>query len=565
MGLSQRGRTRRVTAKAGGFGARTGRFIDRIEALDGELNAVPVRDFARAREAARQADAALARGERLPLLGVPVTIKESYNVAGLSTTWGIPAAKDFIPPEDALAVSRLKAAGAIVLGKTNVPLGLGDGQSYNDIYGTTNNPWDRTRSPGGSSGGSSAALAAGFGPLSLGSDIGGSLRVPAHFCGVCAHKPTFDLVPFRGHTPPGVPAWAGTNLAVLGPMARSVDDLVPALDIIAGPDEAADGRAYRLNLPPARGEKLSDFRVLVIAEHPLLPTSAAVGASLDRLSKHLAAGRRRRQTRGAAPSRSRGFRTALCQAPERLPVGGDAGRPISVRSAAEKIPAADQSLVAELMRGALLSAREWFRADFARQGAATAMARPVPELRRRRLPAGRDARLSPRPLGASRRPQDRRRRQGIPLSPPTGLGRSRDDLRPAGDCRSRRCRGRSAGWRADHRPRIRRPDAARLRPVRRARIRRVRRPAGLRLGPELSRETRSAAVGRRADAGPGDRNAERYEDLQRAADFCTNGNVCKQVVLARSPGRITGICAKGTAGVDVKRRIGACSVQGVGA
>jgi amidase len=117
---------------------------------------VPVRDFARAREAAREADAALARGERRPLLGVPVTIKESYNVAGLPTTWGIPAAKDFIPREDALAVSRLKAAGAIVLGKTNVPRGLGDWQSYNDIYGTTNNPWDRTRSLGGSSGGSSA-------------------------------------------------------------------------------------------------------------------------------------------------------------------------------------------------------------------------------------------------------------------------------------------------------------------------------------------------------------------------------------------------------------------------
>ena len=169
-----------------------------------------------------------------------------------------PRSRTSSPPEDALAVSRLKAAGAIVLGKTNVPLGLGDAQSYNDIYGTTNNPWDRTRSPGGSSGGSSAALAAGFGPLSLGSDIGGSLRVPAHFCGVCAHKPTFDLVPSRGHTPPGLPAWAGrTYLAVVGPMARSVDDLVLALDIIAGPDEAADGRAYRLNLPPARGEKLS--------------------------------------------------------------------------------------------------------------------------------------------------------------------------------------------------------------------------------------------------------------------------------------------------------------------
>ena len=202
---------------------------------------MPVRDFARAREAARETDAALARGERLPLLGVPVTIKESYNVAGLPTTWGIEAFKDFVAKEDALAVTRLKAAGAIVLGKTNVPLGLGDWQSYNDIYGTTNNPWDRARSPGGSSGGSSAALAAGFGPLSLGSDIGGSLRVPAHFCGVCAHKPTYDLAASRGHLPPGLPAWfVGRDMAVIGPMARSVDDLVLALDIIAGPDEAAD-------------------------------------------------------------------------------------------------------------------------------------------------------------------------------------------------------------------------------------------------------------------------------------------------------------------------------------
>jgi amidase len=344
-------------------------FIDRIEALDGELNAVPVRDFARAREAARQADAALARGERLPLLGVPVTIKESYNVAGLSTTWGIPAAKDFIPPEDALAVSRLKAAGAIVLGKTNVPLGLGDWQSYNDIYGTTNNPWDRTRSPGGSSGGSSAALAAGFGPLSLGSDIGGSLRVPAHFCGVCAHKPTFDLVPFRGHTPPGVPAWAGTYLAVLGPMARSVDDLVLALDIIAGPDEAADGRAYRLNLPPARGEKLSDFRVLVIAEHPLLPSSAAVAASLDRLSKHLAAaGADVKREAPLLPDLGASARLYVKLLNAFVSAGMPDDKYQEMRSAAEKIPAADQSLVAELMRGALLSARELFRFDFARLG-----------------------------------------------------------------------------------------------------------------------------------------------------------------------------------------------------
>src|SRR6202162_6022492 len=216
----------------------TDQFIARIAALDGDLNAVPVRDFSRARGAAREADAALARGERRPLLGVPVTIKESYNIAGLPTTWGIPAARGFVPEEDALAVARLKSAGVVILGKTNVPLSLADWQSYNDIHGATNNPWDRTRTPGGSSGGSSAALAAGFGPLSLGSDIGGSLRVPAHFCGVCAHKPTHGLVTSRGHTPPGLPAWPGTvDLAVIGPMARSVDDLVLSLDLIAGPDE----------------------------------------------------------------------------------------------------------------------------------------------------------------------------------------------------------------------------------------------------------------------------------------------------------------------------------------
>ncbi len=344
-------------------------FIARIEALDGDLNAMPVRDFARAREAAKEADAALARGERQPLLGVPVTIKESYNIAGLPTTWGIPAFKDFVPPEDALAVSRLKAAGAIVLGKTNVPLSLGDWQSYNDIYGATNNPWDKGRSPGGSSGGSSAALAAGFGPLSLGSDIGGSLRVPAHFCGICAHKPTYELVSSRGHLPPGLPAWlAGRHLAVVGPMARCVDDLSLALDIIAGPDEAADGRAYRLSLPPARAEKLSDYRVLVIAEHPLLPTSAAVGASLDRLSKQLqAAGAAVRHETPLLPDLGASAKLYVKLLNAFLSAGMPDDRYQEMRSAAEKIPADDESLVAELMRGALLSHREWLRADFARQ------------------------------------------------------------------------------------------------------------------------------------------------------------------------------------------------------
>ncbi|HEY1783107.1 MAG TPA: amidase [Roseiarcus sp.] len=348
----------------------TEEFIARIEALDHELNAVPVRDFARAREAAKEADAALARGERRPLLGVPVTVKESYNVAGLPTTWGIPSARDFVPQEDALAVARLKGAGAVILGKTNVPFVLGDWQSYNDIYGATNNPWDKTRTPGGSSGGSSAALAAGFGPLSIGSDIGGSLRVPAHFCGICAHKPTHGLVATRGHVPPGVPARPkGVDLAVIGPMARSVDDLILALDIIAGPDEASEGRAYRLSLPPARGEKLADFRVLFIAEHPLLPTSPEVGASLERLATQLAGvgvdvKRETRLLPDLAASARLYAKLLNAVTSARLPDDDIQ----EMRAAVEKLPADDQSVIAELARGAVMSHREWLRADFARQG-----------------------------------------------------------------------------------------------------------------------------------------------------------------------------------------------------
>ena len=169
-----------------------------------------MRDFDRARAAAKAADDALANGRRKPLLGLPMTVKEQYNVAGLPTCWGYPKFKGSKPDSDALVVQRLKAAGAIILGKTNVPKGLSDWQSYNKVYGTTNNPWDPTRTPGGSSGGSLAvALAAGFVSLELGSDLAGSLRAPAHFCGVCAHKPSLDLVPQRGSGYPGSAADPG--------------------------------------------------------------------------------------------------------------------------------------------------------------------------------------------------------------------------------------------------------------------------------------------------------------------------------------------------------------------
>lgn len=344
------------------------RLIARIEKYDPQLNALVVRDFDRAREAAETADGALDRGERRALLGIPITIKESYNIAGLPTTWGIPTFKDFRPTEDALAVARIRAAGGVILGKTNVPIRLGDWQSYNDIYGTTNNPWDSRRTPGGSSGGSAAALAAGYGPLSLGSDIGGSLRAPAHYCGVYAHKPTLGLVPLRGHTPPSLPPLPRElDLTVAGPMARSAADLALLLDVVAGPDEQTGGIAYKLALPGARHEDLRSFRVLVIDTHPLLPTAVAVTAALDRLSERLAkAGVKVARTSPAIPDLAESarlyMRLLLSVVAARWP--DDLYR--QTKAAAEALKPDDKSLTAERIRGAVLSHRDWLVADGAR-------------------------------------------------------------------------------------------------------------------------------------------------------------------------------------------------------
>jgi amidase len=259
--------------------------VEHIERLDGPVNAVVVRDFERARETAKAADEALARGERRPLLGVPMTIKEAFNVAGLPTTWGSEQFKDWIAPTDATCVARLKAAGAVIVGKTNVPPFLADWQSANPVYGRTNHPLDHSRGPGGSSGGSAAALATGMVPLEFGSDIGGSIRVPSAFCGVYGHKPSYNLVPQRGHAPPGLDG-GGPPLNCVGPMARSVEDLVLALDVTAGPaDEEATG--YRVDLPPPRHAALKDFRILMIEAHPIAKVDSEILAALDRLAGRL--------------------------------------------------------------------------------------------------------------------------------------------------------------------------------------------------------------------------------------------------------------------------------------
>jgi amidase len=245
--------------------------IGRIEALDGAINAVVVRDFERARAAADEADAAVARGERAPLLGVPMTVKEAFNVAGLPTTWGFAQHRDFIAREDAVAVRRLKAAGAIILGKTNVPVGLADHQSVNPVYGRTVHPLDPGRSPGGSSGGAAAAVASGMVPLELGSDIGGSIRVPAAFNGIWGHKPTYGALCADGHDFPGADRHT-PPMGVIGPMARDPADLALALDLLADrPLEQAEKRAP------------GEWRILLMAGHPFAAIAAPVAAALEQV------------------------------------------------------------------------------------------------------------------------------------------------------------------------------------------------------------------------------------------------------------------------------------------
>ncbi len=252
-------------------------FIGRVERFDGALNAVVVRDFERARIRARELDNGPLTG---PLHGLPMTLKESFNVAGLPTSWGVPEFNGKLAETNALPVDRLLDAGAVVFGKTNVPIRLGEWQSFNANYGRTNNPWDLETTPGGSSGGSAAAVAAGLTGLEAGSDIGGSIRQPAHACGVFGHKPTHGLLPMYGHAL--AENAAGTDISVIGPLARSAADLALALDVLAGPDEAET--ALRLHLPAPRVSGLKGLRVAVWAEQPGQVTDPAITASLLELA-----------------------------------------------------------------------------------------------------------------------------------------------------------------------------------------------------------------------------------------------------------------------------------------
>lgn len=276
---------RRIKAKEIGCTELLEACLSRLERFNPTLNAVIWQDLEQARSRAQEADAALARGEDWgPLMGIPTTIKESYDFAGAPTTWGIPAYADTRAAAHSVATQRLLDAGAVIYGKTNVPLYLSDWQSYNTIYGTTNNPWNLSRTPGGSSGGSAVALATGMSAIEIGSDIGASIRNPAHYNGVCGHKPTHNIVPLRGHTTGG--SLSHPDISVGGPLARSVTDLEIALDVLAGPDEI-EAAGWRLELPAPRATAIEDFRVAVMVDDACVATDREYQQKILDLAKAL--------------------------------------------------------------------------------------------------------------------------------------------------------------------------------------------------------------------------------------------------------------------------------------
>jgi amidase len=256
-------------------------YLARVERLNPKLIAIVTLDAERARKRADAADDALARGENWgPLHGVPITVKDAIETAGIRTTAGAPMFSNHVPAKDAVSVARLVSAGAVLFGKTNTPIFAGDHQTYNEIFGTSNNPWDLTRSPGGSSGGAAAAIAAGLTGLELGSDLGGSIRGPAHFCGVYGLKPTHGLIPMRGYLPGSPGSLSEADIVVVGPIARASEDLDLALSVLAAPSDERK-IAWRVELPPPRRNSIREYRVAAWLDDAASPIDSEVRGRLE--------------------------------------------------------------------------------------------------------------------------------------------------------------------------------------------------------------------------------------------------------------------------------------------
>jgi len=261
--------------------------LARIEAVNPRINALIALDPAGALAAAAESDRRIARGEARPLEGLPVSVKDAFNVAGLSASVGAPALKDRRPEADAPAVARLRAAGVVILGKSNTPVFASDFQTYNPVHGVTNHPLDPALSPGGSSGGAAAAIASGMSALELGSDLGGSIRWPAHACGIFGHKSTWGLVSTHGSVqpPPHKILLRDADCLVAGPLARSADDLALMLEVIAGPRIGP----RRSALKPARRSDPKGMRVALWASDPFAPADSSVSEAVREAAHRLAA------------------------------------------------------------------------------------------------------------------------------------------------------------------------------------------------------------------------------------------------------------------------------------
>ncbi|MFZ5931206.1 MAG: amidase [Pseudomonadota bacterium] len=343
-------------------------YLDRVARLNPALNAIIYMDAEAAMARAAAADEARAAGQSWgPLHGLPITIKDSFEITGMPTTSGAPELREYHAKENAVAAQRLMDAGAIIFGKTNLPLYAGDLQSYNSVYGTTNNPWDVSRTPGGSSGGAAAAVAAGLCGMELGSDIGGSIRTPSGFCGIYGHKSSWGLVPGRGHIPGPPGSLTMDDIGVTGPMARAPEDLALALNIIAGPDPLM-GPPRLDSLPAANDKPLKGLRIAAWIDDPVCPADSAVGDQLQSLLDALA------RAGACVNDKARpdiDARRAFGVYAQLLMGVMAAGFPESAlnrfRKIAQSFDPEDMSYAARSALGAIQTHRQWLSANEARQ------------------------------------------------------------------------------------------------------------------------------------------------------------------------------------------------------